>query len=203
MKVANERREKPRINLKGTAFVFDTRGRHQVELRNLSAVGVLVELAQPPTKGDAVQIGICLDGRSWIELAGRVRRVIKRDTGFECAIDLRRSTAESREAIEAYVQRVTAALSMAKQKEMFAKRMAGAEQLPPKLTRDELIRQVLPGAVLPSGVTVSGPPIPVPRPAPSARAHTPKPPAPEPEKRTDKKLISLYRAAVEDLDRKR
>ncbi len=202
MKVANERREKPRINLKGTAFVFDTRGRHQVELRNLSAVGVLVELAHPPTKGDAVQLGICLDGRSWIELAGRVRRVTKRNAGYECAIDLRRSTAEAREAIDAYVQRVTAALSMARQKEMFAKRMEGVQHVPPKPTREELIKQVLPGAVLPSGVTVGGgPSTPIPRPAPAARAHTPKP---EPEKRTtDPRLISLYRAAVQDLDRKR
>jgi hypothetical protein len=91
MKLANERRAKPRINLKGTAFAFDANGRHQVELRNLSACGVLVEAAEPLTRGDYIKLAICLDGKSWIELNAKVRRVVKRHGGHECALGCRRS----------------------------------------------------------------------------------------------------------------
>jgi hypothetical protein len=202
MKLANERREKPRINLKGTAFVFDSHGRQQVTLRNLSSVGVLVEVAQAPTKGATVHLGICLDGKSWIELVGRVKRIIKKGGAHECAIDLRYSTADARESLESYVQRVVTALSLAKQREIFAKRMAGMEQGPPPPTRDELIRQALPSAVLPPGSSITTPPKPMPvavggpRPTPKAT------PAIEPEK-PDRRLASLYRQAVQDLDRKR
>jgi hypothetical protein len=206
MKLANERREKPRINLKGTAFVFDTHGRQQAVLRNLSAVGVLVELAQPPTRGATVLLGICLDGKSWIELAGRVRRLAKKANAYECAIDLRSSTPEALRAIDDYVQRVTAALSVAKQREVFARRMAGVEQGPPRLTRDELIRQAIPSAVLPPGSSVASPPIPM-SPRPQTPRPEPKPtPTPKEQKRvepTDPRLASLYRAAVQELDRKR
>jgi hypothetical protein len=85
---------------------------------------------------------------------------------------------------------------------MFAKRMAGIEHAPPRPTRDELIRQALPSAVLPPGATAAGPPIPL----PPRRATPPPRPAAKPvetETRPDPKLASLYRAAVQDLDRKR
>jgi hypothetical protein len=200
MKLANERREKPRINLKGAAFLFDSHGRQQVALRNLSAVGVLVEMPNAPTRGATVLLGICLDGKSWIELAGRVRRVVKKAATYECAVDLRPSACEARHAIETYVERVTAALSMAKQREVFARRMTGVEHAPPRLSRDELIRQALPTAVLPPGSEVTSPPQPVQQ-RPIAPAQ-PKPQA-KPAERTDPRLASLYRAAVQDLDRKR
>jgi hypothetical protein len=104
-------------------------------------------------------------------------------------------------ALDAYVQRVTAALSMLKQREMFAKRMAGVEHAPPKLTRDELIRQALPSAVMPPGSEVATPPTPLP-PRPESERTPTKPPeiatsVPDP------KLASLYRRAVQDIDRKR
>jgi len=60
--------------------------------------------------------------------------------------------------------------------------------------------QAIPSAVLPPGSSVASPPKPVPQ-----RPVTPRPePKPEPRPEpTDPRLISLYRAAVQDLDRKR
>ena len=223
MKLANERREKPRVNVKGTAFVFDQGGRQQVTLRNLSAVGMLVEIPRAPKPKTDVRVGLCLDGKSWLELHGVVRRVAKRKGSSECAIDLRPSDERLRGVIEKYVQHVAQALTVAKQREMFKARFAGMSAADSGTrSRDELIKSVLPGAVMPPDTAartpaagVSAVEVLAARQAAARMKSKAKPkqaeaPVQPPKRSTrppdrpkqDPKVRALFKAAMEDVDGK-